>query len=507
LRTARRGSIVPLRGEGARMLFTAAAQLRFAASVLSGRRFSVRGLRKTVADLRATLDEFGEPTDETRDLLTAGAETDPDVLKKMADQRLRKAVRNAAGQTPYYRSLFARDGINPASVDLASFASVAPTPKSALRAAPFAFVSSRAEPVLMAQTTGTTGAPTCVWFSRYELEAISALSALSLMLVNGVRPHHVIATFFSSRSTFTLVSLQQAVALTGAALMAVGTVDPRIALDRLAAPVHVPGKQPQVTHASLTSSYLAALVQQAERDGWSAGDFGLQRIFASGEILTDSLRERAEEVFGAAVSESYAATEITPSGGQVCSQSHLHIPPEQGHVEILDPVSRKPARPGQVGMLVVTPYALYRDTTLLLRYETGDLVRRLASDDQPDCELSMLPATSRVLGRIGAGAGHRTRDILDVIEGERALPLPARYSLVEDVGGSRLHVVASEPSRVLLDRLESRIAERDLGVSEVILVEDAGKLPVPCPVRADLREHSFEASEQLAVREPTGSRA
>lgn len=487
------------------MIATAFSQLRFALSILGDRRFSVRGLRRTVADLRATLDEFGDPTDEARELLTARAETDPDVLKSMAAQRLRKAVRNAGSQTPYYRRMFAEAGIKPDNINLESFNSVPLTPKGALRAAPFAFVSSRSEPVLMAQTTGTTGVPTSVWFSRYELEAIAALSALSLILLNGVRPRHTIATFFSNRSTFTLVSMQQSAALAGAGAVAVGMVDPRIALDRLAAPLHVPGKEPQITHMSVTSSYLAALVWQAERDGWNARDFGLRQIFAAGEILTDSLRARAEEIFGAPVSETYSATEITPCGGQVCSHGHLHIPPEQAYVEIVDPVTGMPTPSGGTGTLAVTPYSLYRDTTLLLRYQTGDLVRRFPDGTQYDCELRTLPATSRILGRAGTDAGHRSRDILDVLEGERALALPARYSLIDDDAGTRLYVTAQSPSSVLRSRLEARIFERDLGICDVILVEDVADLPVPCPVRADLREPSFELSHWPASPQRVGS--
>jgi phenylacetate-coenzyme A ligase PaaK-like adenylate-forming protein len=489
------------------MIATAFSQVRFALSILSDRRFSVRGLRRTVADLRETLDEFGDPTDEARELLTARAENDPDVLKSMAVQRLRKAVRNASSQTPYYHRVITEAGIKPDNINLESFNSVPLTPKGALRAAPFAFVSSRSEPVLMAQTTGTTGAPTSVWFSRYELEAIAALSALSLILLNGIRPRHTIATFFSSRSTFTLVSAQQSAALAGAGTIAVGMVDPRIALDRLAAPLHVPGKEPQITHVSVTSSYLAALVSQAERDGWSARDFGLRQIFAAGEILTDSLRARTEEIFGAPVSETYSATEITPCGGQVCSHRHLHVPPEQAYVEVVDPVTGTATPEGGTGTLAVTPYSLYRDTTLLLRYQTGDLVRRYPDGERFDCELRTLPATSRILGRAGSGAGDRARDVLDVLEGERALALPARYSLIEDAAATRLYVAAEHPSQGLRSRLEEKVFQRDLGVSEVILVDDPGDLPVPCPVRADLREPSFELGRWPSSRQPAESRS
>ncbi|MGW5399161.1 phenylacetate--CoA ligase family protein [Streptomyces sp. NPDC003952] len=466
--------------------------MRYGAAVLRGGRLDPVNLRGTVADLRATIEEFGDPGEEASAMLPGGAEPDPEIHRVMADRRLRRTVQDAAAHVPYYRRHFAEAGIDPRHITLDSLAMLAPTPKSALRAAPSAFVSERSEPVLLAQTTGTTGTPTSVWFSRYELELAAALSAMSLLMVSGCRSRHIVMSTISSRATLAKTVVQQALAMIGAGFIAMGTVDPLIILDRLAAPLHVPGKEPQVTHLITTASLLGRIVQAAEEDGWLPADFGLREILVGGEVLSDPLRLRAEAALGARVIDAYSMTETLPTAGLSCEAGHLHLSSEQAHVEILDPLTGAPTLPGEVGGLVVTPYAQYRDTTLLLRYETGDLVRRLPDAETPACSLSAMPATSRILGRQSGGVRDlTTRAVLDVLQAERAIPLPTRFAVVEDPGGPLLYAVAGRAATpALLARVEER--SRHLPLAGVVLVKDLDELPLPCPARADLIEHSFE---------------
>ncbi|GAB3990578.1 hypothetical protein GCM10029978_118830 [Actinoallomurus acanthiterrae] len=471
------------------MFTTGIRQLGFAWSMLSGRRFRVGDVLALADDMRATLQEFGSAGDGASDMLTA---PDPQVQANLTLRRLRRTVRNAARHTPYYRDLFERTGVDPASVTPDTIASIPPTPKNALRSMPSAFVSDAARPAVAAQTTGTTGIPTTVWFSQYELELTAATGALAFMLVTGLRTEHVLANCITTRSIAQYVA-ERSVPMTGAGYVPIGPVDPRIALDRLATPMHLPGKRPQITHLNTTPSYLAALVQEAERDGWTAADFGLQEIHVGGEILTDALRDRVRELFDAPVVDGYSMTEIIPVAGQVCAHDHLHLPVDLGYVEVLDPATLEPAAPGAVGSLTVTPYLSYRDTTTLLRYVTGDLVRVLPEAEKLDCEMAAVPATSRPLGRV-TGSDLTTRDVLELLQAERTLPLPTRYALKEDSGGTVLHVVAERASRTLLARLEGRVADLALPLSGVVLVEDPADLPTPCRVRADLREHTFHTA-------------
>ena len=79
---------------------------------------------------------------------------------------------------------------------------------------------------------------------------------------------------------------------------------------------------------------------------------------------------------------------------------------------------------------------------------------------------------------------------------------------MENACGPRLYVVVSDPSPEVTGRLESGLFKRAAGIAEVIAVADEAELPVPCPVRADLREPSSAAARHRAAdREPARSGA
>ncbi|MFI6787236.1 phenylacetate--CoA ligase family protein [Nonomuraea sp. NPDC050383] len=455
------------------MFGTAVRQLGYAWSMMSGRRFRIRDVRALVDDTRATMEAFGSPGEGSDDMLAA---TDPEIQEDLTKRRMRRTIKHAMAEVPYYRRLRDPDDIPP-------------TPKLALRGMPSAFVSDLARPAVLAHTTGTTGSPTLVWFSAYEIELMSSISALGLMLAGGLRSDHLWANAISSRSIAQIL-VERAVPMTGAGFVHLGMVDPRATLDRLATPLHVPGKQPLITHLNLTASYLGALVQEAERGGWSPRDFGLAEVYSGGEVLTDALRVRAEQALGAKVFDGYSMTEVAPVAGRVCDDGHLHLPPDQGLVEVLDPVTMEPAGPDALGVLVITPYSTFRDTTLLLRYVTGDMVRTLP--EPPTCAMAAIPATSRLLGRSVDGEV-TTRDVLDLLQAEPALPLPTRFAIEDGI----LHVVSGKDDPALLGRLEERAGA--LAIRGIRLVETPDELPAPCQVRADLIEHSFEHAAPLPI--------
>ncbi|WEH35809.1 phenylacetate--CoA ligase family protein [Streptomyces sp. AM 4-1-1] len=489
------------------MFGTALSQLRYGMAILRNRSIRPQDLDRIARDLVATLAEFGEPGADSALLPGQAGQVDPEIRRTVTRRSLRATARAAVRHTSYYHRIFGELGLDPDSLTTETWSQVPVTPKKALRGLPTAFVSTAATPALMALTTGTSGTPTAVWYSRAELDTTIAFSTISAALGLGLRPRHTMAYAGCSRATLPLINAEESTTRVGASFVQFGTIDPVVALDRLAAPLGLPGKAPQITHLTTSASYLSALVQHAEQDGWRPADFGLESIGVGGEVLSGPLRERAEAAFGAPVSTSYLMTETLPSSGTPCSRGHLHHTTEFGHLEVLDPLTWSPTGPGGTGMVVHTPYVPYRECTLLLRYATGDLVR--LPDAEPDCELAHLPATSTILGRWSGplSATVPTRDVLDVIEAEPDVPLPARYTLTEEPdGGVLLHLlVRTLPAATLRRALEGRIAASGMAVTGLVLYDDRSAMPPTGPVRADLREHAFQPVPQAAARMGSGA--
>jgi phenylacetate-CoA ligase len=476
------------------MLETAFTQLRYGLSLAFGRRIRIENVRRMVYDIVATQAEFGPLSRDQADMLQ-GAALSAESRQFINERRLRRIARAACKQTAYYRELFGASGISPEDVTFDGLADLPVTPKEDLRALPEAFVSCRVEPSFLALTTGTTGPPTSVWFSRYEIELGVALGAVGSVLSLGYTPEDVIQVNISSRATLALVTTLGGCQLIGCPCAPIGLIDPDESLSRLVTPLRLPGKKPLVSILAAYPSYVGALVERAEAAGYGPRDFGLERILCGGEILTQGLRRRAEALFGASITEGFLMTEIYPLGGLLCRQGHIHLSPEQGLMEVLGLDDLRPAGHGEAGVLVATPFFPYRETTLLFRYATGDVVR-LLDGATLTCEMAALPAVSPVLGKASHcpevdGRRIFTRDILEVLESDPAVPLPARYAVERDSDGISLHVMARSTDPRVAARLGAAAEEGGLPLRRLRLHDSLNAMPPPVPTRAELTEATF----------------
>ncbi len=117
----------------------------------------------------------------------------------------------------------------------------------------------------------------------------------------------------------------------------------------------------------------------------------LRRIFTSGEVLDDSLRERVRRHLGVEIADNYGSTEAFV--GWQCPQGSYHVNAEHVFTEIVDP-DGYPAPPGAMGSVLVTTLENY--LMPLVRYEIGDYTTAIESSCA--CERT-LPRLGRIAGR------------------------------------------------------------------------------------------------------------
>jgi phenylacetate-coenzyme A ligase PaaK-like adenylate-forming protein len=478
------------------MLLSGWRHARLASAQLGGRRIHISDLTGLGADLRATRAEFGGLA-----MPRLGAGADDEVHARIVAKRLRRTVRLALNQVPYYRERLAGTGVDLRRLTVDGFTDAVPvTPKEHLKRLPEAFVADGATPVLRAETTGTTGRPTAVWFSDYELSLTSSLGSVLFFGLDGVDESDIMVVATSSRAPLSMTMLIERCRRLGAGVVPVGLVDPHLALDALLRVHRLPGKRPRATTLTTYPSHLASIVALAERRGHGPGDFGLRTITSAGEVLTDALRARAERVLGGRIIDNYAMTEIYPVAGRSCGSGHLHFANDFAVIEVVDPVTGRKAADGAVGSLVVTPLFPFRDTSIVLRLDTGDLTRRVRG---AACELADTVAVEPLLGKAAmtavAGAGPvYQREVLEALQAEPAIPLPTRYGVQTGI----LHVAAGESDDTVNGRgevLRRRILARLPAVTDVVLHAHPAELPDAVPLRTDLREAHFGHRPAVAV--------
>jgi phenylacetate-CoA ligase len=481
--------------------------LRFAASVVFSIPFSARSLDRIVDGLIATQHEFGAIGSEGAELLD-GSPLDDLTRREMQTRRFRAQAVRGARETAYYARLFDTLGLDPARLRYEDILRIPLTPKEALRDDPDAFVRRTAQPCYRTTTTGTTGRPTSVCFSQYELHMFIALGVISHLLHRQIAPDDIVLISTSARATLGNTCFMGACARIGAQVSMGGLIDPAQTLALLAEPRRLAGKKPRVSILSIYPSYLGELVTSGLRQGYRPPDFGLERISVGGEIVTAGLKQRCRQLFGEVqFVEGYGMTEPWPFGGTLCAEGHLHFEPSHGLLEVLGIETGVPAQPGEVGTLVLTPFPPLRETTILLRYDTQDVVRPLAGP--LTCPLRQLPATTDIQGKLRLAVHHDAgwtfpRDVLEALEAVAAVPLPARCGFWAVPGGVAVEVVAERDTPDVRRAIERSLEERGVPLWELRLVEDRSRLRHPLPLRCDLRESSFSQPRGDRPRDMTG---
>ncbi|NJN84805.1 MAG: AMP-binding protein [Caldilineaceae bacterium] len=476
------------------MIEAAFAQLRLAASLALGLPFSPRSLDRIIDNLQATRREFGG-IDRSGAELVQGPPLDPAAMRAVHLRRFRAQARRASRETAYYAELFARLALDPTRLRWEDLGRIPPTPKAALRARPDDFVCRDAQATLNCTTTGTTGRPTNVCFSNYEMQTYIAFSTIGHLVAGTLSEADILHIATSSRAMLSNICAIGAAQRVSTLVLTGGLIEPAQTLALLAQERSISGKHERTSVLLSYPSYLGELVETGLRLGYRPTDFGLKRIFVGSEMVTAGLMARSQALFGALTfSEGYGMTETWPCNGTVCEQGHLHFEPSSALIEVCDLETDAVAPPGALGRLIVTPLPPYRDTTLLLRYDTEDLVQTLA--EPPTCALRNLPAVTRMLGKrrlsvAVEGGWVYPRQVLEALEALDCVPLPARCGFWAVAGGVAVEVVARDTEPATRRQIENALEEQGVPLRELHVYSDRSQLRQPIPLRCDLKELSF----------------
>jgi phenylacetate-coenzyme A ligase PaaK-like adenylate-forming protein len=479
---------------------TGFARLRLAASIARGTPVSTRSLERLVDQARTSVRKTGAVA-SSADFL-GGSAPDEDTRRWVVERGFRRQAVKAATETSYYAELFRQCELDPASLGFDDIADVPITSKQALRDQSDAFVCAGSRPYLNALTTGTTGVPACIPYSRRELDVFSCMSALHALASGAMRPDDIVAISISLRAALATSVAAGTIARVGASAYFTGQIEPATALELLTRKRRLPGKVERASVLLCYASYLGRLTEEGRALGYGPRDFGLRSITVGGEVVTEGLLERARELFGeVAFVQGYATNELDPLSGFLCSENHLHFQPSAGLIELERLDGGGSPAPGEPGRIIATPFGPYRETTLLLRYDTQDIA--LALPQAPSCERAHLPGISRPVGRLPLSVKHDEgwtfqRQVQEAVEPLREVPLPTRFGFWSVPGGVCVELVTRTDGRSARDAIASALEAQGVPLRELQLVDDPSLLKRPLPVRADLREVSFVQAGQHA---------
>ncbi|MGE4509281.1 MAG: phenylacetate--CoA ligase family protein [Eubacteriaceae bacterium] len=328
-----------------------------------------------------------------------------DEIKAIQFTRLKETLHRVYDKVPYYKNMFIDKGVHPDDIKSLDDMHLLPlTTKEDLRKNyPFGlFAKPKNEIVRYHASSGTTGKPTVVGYTRNDIEVWTEMIA-RLATMAGVTAKDTAQITFGFGLFTGAFGLQQGLERIGAGVipMSSGNTQKQIMIMQ----------DFQTTTLIGTPSYALHLAETAYDMGIDPKkDLFLKYGLFGGEGSTEEMRNKLNEAWGIFATENYGMSELIGPGvaGECQALTGMHICEDHFIAEIIDPETLEVLPEGSVGELIITPIS--KEALPLIRYRTKDITRL----DSSPC------SCGRTTTRIAKLSG-RTDDML-IIGGVNVFP-------------------------------------------------------------------------------------
>jgi phenylacetate-CoA ligase len=288
----------------------------------------------------------------------------PDELQELQLRRLKKTL-GQVQHVNFYRNLLQGAGLKPSSIKtLEDIQKIPFTKKQDLRGGyPFGFFAVPMKKIVRIHTTsGTTGKPTVVGYTRKDLNTWSDLIARNMTMI-GVGENDVFQNMVNYGMFTGGLGFHYGAEKIGMTIIPSATGNTKRQIEMIT--------DFGVTTIHCTPSYAMHLSEIAEEMDTSLDSLRIG-IFGA-EPWSESVRRTLENRLGLTAYDSYGLSELFgPGVAFECPERNgLHIWHDCFYVEIIDPITGEQVSDGERGELVVTP--LVKEAMPLLRYRTGDI--------------------------------------------------------------------------------------------------------------------------------------
>ena len=325
-----------------------------------------------------------------------------DEIAALQVQRLKWSLQHAYGNVEAYRKKFDAAGVKPSDFrSLADLAAFPFTTKHNLRDNyPFGMFAVPMDMIARIHaSSGTTGKPTVVGYTKKDIDTWSHLMARSIRASGGRPGMRVHVSYGYGLFTGGRGAHYGAETL-GCTVIPVsgGMTERQVQLIRDFMPDII----------MVTPSYMLAILDEFRAQGIDPRTSSLKIGIFGAEPWTNSMRAEIEEAFDMDAVDIYGLSEVMgPGVANECVETKdgLHIWEDHFYPEIIDPESGQVLPDGERGELVFT--SLSKEAMPVIRYRTRDLTR-------------LLPGTARSHRRMEKVTG-RSDDMM-IVRGVNVFP-------------------------------------------------------------------------------------
>lgn len=356
-----------------------------------------------------------------------------DEISALQLQRLKWSLKHAYDNVPHYQRTFAAAGVHPDDLrsleDLAKFPF---TTKVDLRDNyPFGlFAVPREKVVRVHASSGTTGKPVVVGYTRNDIDMWANVVARSIRAAGG-RPGDIVhVTYGYGLFTGGLGAHYGAERLGCTVIpMSGGNTEKQVQI--------IQDFKPDII--MVTPSYMLVIAEEFANQGIDGRDSSLKVGIFGAEPWTNEMRREIESKMGLDAVDIYGLSEVIGPGvasecvetkdGPVIWEDHFYP-------EVINPETGEVCADGEEGELVFT--SLTKEAFPVIRYRTRDLTR-------------LLPPTARSFRRLAKIVG-RSDDML-IIRGVNVFPTQIEEMILrDDKLSGQYQIVVSRDG--LMDQME-----------------------------------------------------
>ena len=293
-----------------------------------------------------------------------------ETLQALQLERLQRQVRYNYEHIPFYKERLDECGVGPDGIhSLDDLRKIPFTVKNDLREHyPYGLFAVPMKDVVRIQgSTGTTGRPTIVGYTRKDVDTWSQLTARLAMAV-GVNCEDVVQVAFGYGLFTGALGMHAAVERIGCTVIPLssGNTERQIMIMR----------DLGTTVLIATPSYALYLAETMERMGLDPkADTKLRIGLFGGEATSPMMQEELRRRMGILATDNYGLSELFGPGiaGECECQCGMHYAEDHFIAEVIDPETGEVLPEGELGELVLTN--LTREACPVLRYRTRDMTR------------------------------------------------------------------------------------------------------------------------------------
>lgn len=374
---------------------------------------------------------------------------DREKLSKLQSERLVRMIERIYYNVPFYRKKFQEKGIEPGDIKgIEQLKDLPFTTKQDLRDNyPFGlFAVPNSEIVRVHASSGTTGKPTVVGYSRKDIDTWSEVMARTLTSA-GAGKNDIMHIAYGYGLFTGGLGVHYGAEKVGATVLPMSGGNTKRQLQLML--------DFGSTILACTPSYALFLAEALEEEGIMPGDLKLKAGVFGAEPWTEEMRKEIESKLKIKAIDIYGLSEIIGPGvaSECTHQCGLHIFEDHFIPEVVDPLTLEPLPYGQLGELVFT--TVTKEALPLLRYRTRDLTR--LTIDKCEC--------GRTIVRMEKCLG-RSDDML-IIRGVNVFPSQVESVLLE-MAETRPHYMMIVDRVNNLDILEIQVEVDDQFFSDEI---------------------------------------